>query len=81
MLFGAPFLPAAQLPAQQQSIYRVWIIGHSDGSSLAQLAALRLSYTLGTEKIGGVVLFGTQRVGSPAFADYYNSMLGNQTLR
>jgi predicted lipase len=70
-----------QLPLQQRTKYRLWIIGHSDGSSLAQLAALRAAHTLGLDTMGGVFLFGAQRVGSIAFAQHYNRLLGNQTLR
>lgn len=56
-------------------------MGHSDGSSLAQLAALRAANILGVDKIGGIFLFGAQRVGSVAFAKYYNSQLGTRTQR
>jgi predicted lipase len=70
-----------QLPPHRRTKYRLWIIGHSDGSSLAQLAALRAVYTLGREKLGGVFLFGVQRVGSIEFARQYNRLLGDQTLR
>jgi predicted lipase len=70
-----------QLPAHQRTKYRLWIVGHSDGSSLAQLAALRAAYTLGRDKLGGVFLFGAQRVGSIGFAKHYNRLLGGQTLR
>jgi hypothetical protein len=61
----------------------IWIVGHSDGAALAQLAALRLARNAkyGRARIGGVFLFGPQRVGSTAFARLYDGLLGHRTIR
>lgn len=58
---------------------RVWFTGHSDGSQLAQLVALRYASDASPAAVGGVLLFGPSRVGSRGFADYFNSVLGNVT--
>jgi pimeloyl-ACP methyl ester carboxylesterase len=59
---------------------KVWWVGHSDGSQLAQLGALQLAAERGAGAIGGVVLFGPSRVGSRGFATFYNSLLGRKTV-
>lgn len=59
--------------------YRTWYTGHSDGSQLAQLAALYHASVAGPERVGGVVLFGPSRVGSRGFASVYDSLLGAVT--
>jgi pimeloyl-ACP methyl ester carboxylesterase len=59
---------------------RIWFVGHSDGSQLAQLAALKHAAEKGAESVGGVVLFGPSRVGSRGFAAYYNTLLGESTV-
>jgi hypothetical protein len=77
-----PWLPwMTQMTPAASSRCRIWFVGHSDGSSLAQLAALRAANIMGVDKIGGIFLFGAQRVGSVAFAKYYNSQLGTRTHR
>jgi pimeloyl-ACP methyl ester carboxylesterase len=59
---------------------KLWLTGHSDGSQLAQIAALRAAAKFGADAVAGVVLFGPSRVGSRAFADYYASTgLGART--
>ncbi|GBF96857.1 hypothetical protein Rsub_09713 [Raphidocelis subcapitata] len=60
---------------------RVWLTGHSSGGAAAQLLALRLAATIGPARIGGVLLFNSDRVGSAGFARHYDSLLGNRTLR
>ena len=72
-----------QLPAAAQSTYRIWIVGHSDGSALAQLAAPRIAQAAkyGRARLGGVFLFGPQRVGSSGFASWYNKLVGPRTIR
>lgn len=59
---------------------RIWYVGHSDGSQLAQLAALKAATDHGADSVGGVVLFGPSRVGSVGFAKFYNTLLGNKTV-
>lgn len=68
--------PRPQLPAG----YKVWYVGHSDGSQLAQLAALKAADVIGADRVGGVILYGPSRVGSRGFAKYYNSLLGGKTV-
>ncbi|KAI8476661.1 MAG: hypothetical protein J3K34DRAFT_516252 [Monoraphidium minutum] len=58
----------------------LWYSGHSDGSQLAQLAALKAADEVGADRIGGVVLFGPSRVGSRGFASFFNSLLGARTV-
>ena len=60
--------------------YRVWFLGHSDGSQLAQLAALKFASEAGPERVGGVVTFGSSRVGSVGFAKFFNSVLGDKMV-
>jgi len=60
--------------------FRVWFVGHSDGSQLAQLAALKWAVEKGAASVGGVVLFGPSRVGSKGFAQFYNTLLGERTV-
>jgi pimeloyl-ACP methyl ester carboxylesterase len=57
---------------------KLWFVGHSDGSQLAQLGALKYALTIGVNAIGGVVLFGPSRVGSRGFATFYNTQLGER---
>lgn len=73
----------AELPAAAQPTYRIWIVGHSDGSALAQLAAPRIAQAAkyGRARLGGVFVFGPQRVGSTAFASWYNKLVGPRTIR
>ena len=70
----------SQLGEFESAKYKLWISGHSDGSQLAQLSALKWAGLLGPDRIGGVVLFGPSRVGSRAFANYFNSMLGDRMV-
>jgi hypothetical protein len=60
---------------------RVWLTGHSSGAAAAQLLALRLAGALGPARVGGVLLFNSDRAGSARFARHYDSVLGNRTLR
>jgi pimeloyl-ACP methyl ester carboxylesterase len=59
---------------------RTWFTGHSDGSQLAQLAALKHATDFGADSVGGVLLFGPSRVGSVGFATYFNTLLGDRTV-
>ena len=59
---------------------KIWFVGHSDGSQLAQLGALQIATERGAAAVGGVVLFGPSRVGSRGFATFYNSLLGGKTV-
>ncbi|KAI8463657.1 MAG: hypothetical protein J3K34DRAFT_443103 [Monoraphidium minutum] len=65
--------------AQMGGSPRVWFTGHSDGSQLAQVVALRYAADASPASIGGVLLFGPSRVGSRGFAQYFNTVLGNVT--
>lgn len=60
---------------------RVWLTGHSSGGALAQLLTLRLALALGPARVGGVLLFNSDRAGSAGFAAHYDSLLGDRTLR
>ena len=79
----APFVnaraPPSHPPTQMAAPYRLWYSGHSDGSQLAQLAALKAADEVGAERVAGVLLFGPSRVGSRGFAAYYNGLLGAKT--
>lgn len=68
---------AKDLPAGFQTFYT----GHSDGSQLAQLAALLHASQFGPERVGGVLLFGPSRVGSRGFAAVFDALLGGVTAR
>lgn len=61
--------------------FRVWLTGHSSGGALAQLMALRLAMAFGAARVGGVVMFNSDRVGSAAFARHFDGVLGNRTMR
>lgn len=54
---------------------RVWYVGHSDGSQLAQLAALKRAGSFGADSIGGVLLYGPSRVGSKVRAPWQRALL------
>jgi hypothetical protein len=71
------------MPGPSRAAARVWLAGHSSGGALCQLAALRLAAALpgGAHRIGGVLLFNADRVGSAAFSEHYDSLLGPRTLR
>lgn len=73
--------PPARSPCQMPNTApKVWFSGHSDGSQIAQLAALKYAATVASpERVGGVVLFGPSRVGSRGFAAFYNTLLGGKT--
>jgi triacylglycerol lipase len=55
---------------------KLWITGHSLGGALAVLAACRLS-----DLHPGVYTFGQPRVGDEAFADTYDSRIGERYFR
>ena len=55
---------------------KLWITGHSLGGALAVLAACRLS-----DLRPGVYTFGQPRVGDEAFADTYQSRIGERYFR
>jgi pimeloyl-ACP methyl ester carboxylesterase len=67
-------------PGKASSSPRVWFTGHSDGTQLAQLAALKHASEFGADSVGGVLLFGPSRVGSVGFAKFFNSVLGDRTV-
>jgi hypothetical protein len=67
-------------PAARQSA-RIWLTGHSTGGALAQLQALRLAQAFGRDRVGGVMLFNSDRVGSLAFSQHFDGWLGDRTLR
>jgi pimeloyl-ACP methyl ester carboxylesterase len=58
---------------------KIYVVGHSLGGMKAQALALRLKQT--GFNIEGVEVFGSPRVGNGYFRNYYNSQLGNITLR
>eukprot|EP00775_Hariotina_reticulata_P006149 gene6149-6386_t len=60
----------------------VWFVGHSLAGALGSIAALRLSEhpSFGGE-IGGVVSYGSPRVGNQAWQTLYNSRLLSVTVR
>jgi hypothetical protein len=68
--------PRPQLPEG----HKVWFLGHSDGSQLAQLAALKHAADNGPDAVGGIVTFGSSRVGSVGFAKFFNSLLGDKMV-
>jgi hypothetical protein len=60
----------------------VWFIGHSLGGALGSIAALKLnSDPLFLGRIGGVVTYGSPRVGNEAWQSLYNANLMDITLR
>ncbi|KAF6265972.1 class 3-domain-containing protein [Scenedesmus sp. NREL 46B-D3] len=60
----------------------VWFIGHSLGGALGSIAALRLhNDPLFLGRIGGVVTYGSPRVGNEAWQSLYNDKLMDVTLR
>ncbi|KAJ2856755.1 hypothetical protein J3B02_001421 [Coemansia erecta] len=62
--------------------YKVVFIGHSLGGANAVIAALMYARDNEFEKERvRVWTFGEPRVGNKLFAEYYTSMLGNQTFR
>ena len=69
--------PRPQMPNKTPGI---WFVGHSDGSQLAQLAALKYATSKDAARVGGVVLFGPSRVGSRGFANFFNSVLGGKMV-
>jgi pimeloyl-ACP methyl ester carboxylesterase len=61
--------------------HRIWLTGHSSGGALSQLFALRLALLAGPGRVGGVLLFNSDRVGSAGFAAFYDTLLGPVTTR
>lgn len=68
-----------KLDASLKGERKVYFTGHSLGGAKAMIAALAFSES--DFEIGGVHTFGAPRVGNGQFRDYYNSKLGNVTLR
>jgi hypothetical protein len=60
----------------------VWFIGHSLGGALGSIAALKLhNDPLFIGRIGGVITYGSPRVGNEAWQSLYNDRLMDLTLR
>lgn len=62
----------------QNRSQRIYITGHSMGSALATLTAIRLSNEM--IPVAGVYLFAPPRVGDGTFAAHYNERLGDKTF-
>ncbi|MEG9525439.1 MAG: lipase family protein [Hyphomicrobiales bacterium] len=69
-----PWLPAAGIGR------RLWFVGHSLGAALAALCALWAAERLAL-KADRVFAFGMPRVGGEDFANRYETLLGDRTLR
>lgn len=60
----------------------VYVLGHSLGAAMAQLAALRLNAVLpAPARVAGVWLLASPRAGNPVYARVYNAALLAKTLR
>lgn len=60
----------------------VWVVGHSLAGALGSIAALKLAQDpLFLGRMGGVVTYGSPRVGNEAWQKLYNDKLMDLTLR
>lgn len=58
---------------------KVFFTGHSLGAALAQLAAYRQA-TSGVNPVAGVYVYGSPRIGNPAYKTAYNSEIGDKSF-
>ena len=70
---------AGETKTKVRGARRIVCTGHSLGGDRAMECALHLKNC--GFPVTDVITFGAARVGNAAFRDYYNSVLGNQTLR
>lgn len=80
--FGRAFWSVkTELLRRLESARTIYLAGHSLGGALATLTAKYLAEMGHLDRVAGVYLYGSPRVGNAAFARAYNQALGYRTFR